>query len=386
VVKYGMQFGRAMMGEFLLDPAFIHLNNGSYGATPRVVAAAAEGWRRRMEAEPTGFFRALGGELRRAAGLIARVAGGRGEDWVFVDNATTGVNAVLFSLALAPGEKILTTSQSYRAVANAMVHHARRAGAEVVEVALPVPVPGPDEVVAAIAAGLARGRVRLAVVDHVTSPTAAVLPVAEIAAACRQAGAALLVDGAHAPGMLALDVPAIGCDWYVGNAHKWMFAPRGCGLLWTSPARAAQTHPTVISHGAGRGLTAEFDWTGTRDPSPWLALEAAIAFMEGLGAAAVRSHNRTLALAAADLLAGAFATGPAAPPAMTGSMVSVRLPPAAGTDHDAAGRVFMALAGRRIVAPVHALAGALWVRVSAQVYNDLDDVRMLRQALLEILA
>ena len=148
------------------------------------------------------------------------------------------------------------------------------------------PISDPIEIINAVADRLGP-RSRLAILDHVSSPTAIVFPVRELTALCHEAGAKVLIDGAHAPGMLSLDVPAIGSDWYVGNCHKWLMAPKGSGFLWASPASQAETHPLVISHGYRQGFVAEFDWVGTRDPTAWLTVPAAIDFHFRIGGASV---------------------------------------------------------------------------------------------------
>jgi len=372
-------FGHALLAEFNLEPETLYLNHGAFGATPKSVLAAEQAWRDRLERNPTRFFQEeLPALLRHLAAEVARRFGGRGEDWVLVDNATAGVNAVIGSLRLAPGDELVTTSHVYGAVRQTLLYHAGRAGAVVREIPLPLPSVDDDAVVDAVAAALTPAT-RFAVFDHVTSPSATILPVARLARLCRERGIAVLIDGAHAPGMLPLDVPAIGADWYTGNAHKWLFAPKVCGLLWCAPQHQASLHPTAISHYLGQGMTAEFDWTGTRDVAPWLALEAAFDFFDRFGWAAVREHNHALAVEAGRLLAAALGTEVAAPPAMLGAMASVRLPIVApDADRQGARALQSRLRERhRIEAPVLALGGHYWLRVSAQIYNERGDYERL---------
>ena len=248
-------YGAAIRPEFQLEAGGIFLNNGSYGATPRVVARAQDAWRARLEAQPVRFMkREMPAALRAAAAELAAFVGAEGDDLVFVENVTAAAN------------EILTTSHAYPAVRNVLGYVAGRAGARLVEAPVPYPVADDDAVVAAVA-GAITPHTRLAVLDHITSPTAVVFPIARLARLCRDNGVPLLVDGAHGPGMVALDVPAIGCDWYTGNAHKWLFAGKGCGFLWSDPARQDAVHPAVISNNFGTGYLNEFDWIGTRDPS-----------------------------------------------------------------------------------------------------------------------
>ena len=261
----GPSEGHAALEQFQLSPDLIHLNHGSYGAVPKVVRDAQDRWRAHIESNPTGFFRdELPAELRRLAGIAAARFGGKPNDWVFCENATAAVNSVLASFGLRAGDEIVTTSHAYGAVLKAMRIWAQRFGAKVVVAQIPAVVESEEQVVQAIAESFS-DRTRLLVIDHITSATAIVFPVSQIVKAAHARGIAVLVDGAHVPGHLPLDVDAIGADWYTGNAHKWLFAPKGCGLLWTARERQAQTLPTVLSHGAPDGYTQAFDWIGTRD-------------------------------------------------------------------------------------------------------------------------
>jgi isopenicillin-N epimerase len=356
--------------EWLLDPGVAFLNHGSFGATPRAVLAEQDRWRARMERHPTHFMsEELPPALRAAAARLAAFVGSEAKDLVFVENATAGCNTVLNSLRLSPGDEILVTDHGYAAVRKAAAHAAARNGARVVEAAVPFPLDDPARIVAAVGDKLGP-RTRLAIIDHVTSPTAVICPLRELTALCHSAGALVLVDGAHGPGMLSLDVPSIGADWYTGNCHKWLMAPKGSGFLWASPARQAETHPLVISHGFGQGFTAAFDWIGTRDPTAWLAVPAAIDVHRRLGGAALRERNAALAREQATRLARVWNTERGAPDPLTGSMAAVRLPLAGPASPERAQELRAKLfAERRIEVPVTAFAGALWARISAHAYN-----------------
>jgi isopenicillin-N epimerase len=233
--------------------------------------------------------------------------------------------------------------------------------------------------VAALAARLSP-RTRLVILDHVASPTAAVFPVRELTRLCHDAGAKVLIDGAHAPGMLTLDIPSIGADWYVGNCHKWLMAPKGSGFLWAAPGRTAELHPLVISHGYGEGLAAEFDWVGTRDPTAWLCVPAAIDFHQRLGGAALRERNARLVCEAANLLAQSWKTERGTADSVTGSMATVRLP--LRGEATIAGAVALRdrlLIDHHIDAAIIPFAGALWARLSAQAYNEPADYQRLTE-------
>lgn len=374
------QFGHARRGDFLLADGIDHLNHGAFGATPRAVLEAAREWRARMEADPSTFFRRdLSPALRGAAERVARAFGGRGVDWAFVENATAGLNAIIASLRLRPDEEILCLSQVYGAIGNALRYHTERAGARLVTIEVPVPFADPAPLLSAIEAAIGL-RTRFACFDHITSAGAVVLPIAEMAAICRSHGVPVAVDGAHAPGQLPFDVPALGVDWYVGNLHKWAFAAKGTGVIWCLPERETETHPTAISHALGQGFVAEFDYTGTRDNSAWLAAPAALDYLDGLDAAAMRAHNAALAREAGEMLAAAWGSETAAAPEFSASMVAVRLPGGAGGDREMARRLAAELSERHhITAGVMVLDGGLWIRVSAQIYNEIGDYARLAE-------
>jgi isopenicillin-N epimerase len=261
----------------------------------------------------------------------------------------------------------------YGAIGNTLRFHAERAGARVVKVQVPVPFTDPEPLLAALRAAL-NGRTRLAVLDHVTSAGATVLPAAAMAKACREAGVPVAIDGAHALGMLDLDVPAVGADYYVGNLHKWAFAARGAAVLWAAPERQGALHPVALSHYLGQGFTAEFDYYGTRDNSAWLAAPAALEYLQALGPAAVRSHNNALADQAGRMLAEAWGSELSAAAEFRASMASVRLPNGRGGDRQAGRRLATRLTNEHgITLGVLTMEDGLWIRVSAQVYNELSD-------------
>ncbi|MGO8921140.1 MAG: aminotransferase class V-fold PLP-dependent enzyme [Stellaceae bacterium] len=373
-----LAFGAALRQEWPLDPAVAYLNHGGYGVTPSAVLREQESWRGRIERNPTRFFsEELPALLREAAAALAVHLGARGEDVVFVDNATTGCNAVLRSLDFTPGDEILITSLAYGAIAKAARYVAARNGASLVEVAIPLPVADDADILAAVAARLGP-RTRLAIFDHVASHSALVLPVAELVRLARAAGARVLVDGAHAPGLVPFALPAIAADWYVGNCHKWLMAPRGCGFLWCEKPQQALIHPLAISHGYGAGYTAEFDWTGTRDPSAFLALPAALACHRRLGGEALMARNTALARQAATLLARRWRTGLGGPPSSFAAMATVRLPLDGDVSPARAETLRRWLSQtHRIEAAVNAESGALWLRLAAQAYNELAEYERL---------
>lgn len=387
-----------LRAAWTLDPQVVFLNHGSFGACPRAVQEEQSRLRAALEANPVEFFtRALEPRLDAARVEVAAFVGARPEDLVFVRNATDGVNAVLASAAIDPGAELLTTDHAYGACRNALEAVAARAGARVAVARVPFPLSGPRDIVEPVLAAVTH-RTRLALLDHVTSPTGVVFPVAELASALAQRGVRVLIDGAHAPGMLPLDLEALGAagvDWYTGNLHKWVCAPKGAGLLWARRDRQADLHPTTVSHGrtstrARPRLHEEFDWTGTDDPTPWLCAPVALRVMEELvpgGWPEIMARNRALALSARDRLALALAAPAPVPDELVGALAAVPLPPGRFTGPRFANAVDplqAALVERhRIEVPV-----PLWpeppqrlLRVSAQLYVTAGDVERLVAAL-----
>jgi isopenicillin-N epimerase len=369
----------------------VYLNHGTVGAPPRQVLARQQAIRDEIERQPAAFLlrslvRFAGTPpgvptlMRRAAATVAAFLGVDGDDLVFVDNATAGVNAVLRSLPLAPGDEILTLDLAYGGVRNAVSFAARERGAAVRTLSVPYPPFDPVAMIEAFDDALTP-RTRIAVIDHVTSESALILPVASLAERCRRKGVAVLVDGAHAPGAIPVDVAALGVDWYAANLHKWAYAPRSCGVLWAARPRQAGLHPPVISWGLDQGFTTEFDWVGTRDPSPWLAAPAGIEFLAELGTAAVHDWNHRLAWEAGRLLTTRWGTPLPVREADVGTMVTVSAPGRFGSTPEEAQRLRDALLFKHgIEVQVHASHGRIWVRVSAQVYNELGDVERLAEA------
>jgi isopenicillin-N epimerase len=377
-----IEFGAAARREFLLESGTAFLNHGSFGAAPRTVLGAAERWRRRMEANPDLFLREiLPGALRDAAGRLAQFIRAQPDDVVFVDNATAGMNAVLRALHFKADDEILATTHTYGAVRQAIRYVCDRTGARLVEADVSLPVTEESTLVAAFRACMS-SRTRLVILDHISSPTGLIFPVVELAALARAHGAQVLIDGAHAPGQLDLDVPALGADWYVGNCHKWLFASRSCAFLWCRDPAKRELHPLAISHSYGEGFTAEFDWTGTRDFSAWLAVADALRYFDELGAARVRAYNHDMIVTAGSRIAAAWHAPLDAPAAMHGSMIAIRLPPrlqdyGPPTRETARRLQSEILAKQRVVVAIMTLGDALWARISAQIYNTPEDYEKL---------
>ena len=383
-----------------LERGVIFLNHGSFGACPTEVLRQQAALRDEMEAEPVRFLsRELDDRLADARQALAAFVGADADDLAFVANATGGVNAVLRSLRFSPGEELLTTDHAYNACRNALDFAAGRAGARVVVATIPFPLASPDEVVEAVLAHVTP-RTRLALLDHITSPTGLVLPIERLVAALAGRGVEVLVDGAHAPGMVPLDLGALGAAYYSGNCHKWLCAPKGSAFLWVRRDRQPDIRPLTISHGAsaarpGRSrFRLEFDWTGTDDPTAWLAVPRAIQYLGSLlpgGWPELMARNRALALEARRLLCAAVGSAPPCPEEMVGALASIILPDGPTTEigwrrpDPLQRRLFD---GWGIEVPVMSWPAAprRLVRISAQLYNAPADFERLAEALRRELA
>lgn len=379
-----------MTPTWMLDPDVTYLNHGSFGATPIAVLEEQNHWRLRLEENPVQFFdEEYHPALDDARARLVDFVGGSVDTTVFVNNATSGVNAVLASLSLGPDDEIVVTNHEYNACRNAAEVAAARVGAKVLEVPIPFPPPSQSMVLERIQMAVSP-RTRLVLIDHVTSPTALVFPVADVVTAL-EPDIPVLVDGAHAPGMLDLDIGALGASFYVGNLHKWVCAPKGAGFLSVADRHAESIVPTVISHGWNMSAPDKtriqdlFDWAGTDDPSARLSVPAAIDTMGNAhpdGWEGVRSANHTLAVEGKRIIVEALGIDPGPEDEeWLGSMASVVIP---GEPEE--GQIIDELTPRlrhnhAIEVPVFSWGGRRLLRISAQRYNRLDHFRRLVDAL-----
>jgi len=314
----------------------VFLNHGSFGACPKPILKLQHEFRRQMEAEPVQFlWRRYEERLEPSRTALARFIGAKPADLVFVTNATTGVNAVVRSLRLRRGDELLTTNQDYNACHNVLTQVVTRAGARLVTVEIPFPLRSEDEIVEAVLRGATR-RTRLAMLDHVTSNTALVFPVARLVKELDRRGIDMLIDGAHAPGMVALNLLKLAPAYYTANLHKWVCAPKGAAFLWARGDKQRELQPATISHGNNTprpGYSAfqdRFDWAGTFDPSAWFCVGESIRWMRDLvpgGWPAIRAANHSLAVGARRLLCQRLQVEAPCPESLLGSMATIPLPP-----------------------------------------------------------
>jgi isopenicillin-N epimerase len=367
--------------SWTIDPDLAYLNHGGFGATPVEVMDVQREWRAAMERNPSGF---LVHELPDLLGVVrSRIGAFLGADpegVVFVDNATTGTQTVIAQVDLAAGDEVLTTDHCYPATLTQLHRAVAAAGACLRIAPVPLPVISTASVTSAVLAGLS-ARTRLVVVDHVASCSGLVFPIEEIAALCHRHGIPLLVDGAHAAGMLPVDLDRLGADFWVGNMHKWVCAPKASAVLHAAPQWRETLRPLVASHGLAQGYQPAFDWTGTRDPSAILAVPAALDFFDRVGWPRVRQHNDDLARQGAELVALRIGTSYPHTEGVAAAMRLVPLP-APLTEADARALETWLLAEHGIVVPVTNHGGWRWLRLSAQVYNTLADYERLADALI----
>lgn len=387
-----------LLENWLLERDITFLNHGSFGACPIPVLEAQTTFREQLEREPLRFLmREFEPLLDDARNQLATFIGADADELVFVPNATTGVNAVLRSLFFNPGDELLTTSQEYNACRNTLDFVASRTGAKVIVAEVPFPIESPAQVIEAVMQCVSPNT-KLALLDHVVSQTGLIFPIKELVGELANCGVDVLVDGAHAPGMVALNLEEINATYYTGNCHKWLCAPKGAGFLYVRPDKQNAIRPTTISHGANSPRSdksrfqLEFDWMGTVDPSPYLCVPVAIDFMGNLldgGWPELMAKNHALALAGRQILLDKLDLPQPCPDEMVGSMAVVQLP-----DEESD------VVGKSGIAP---LQEALWeifkievpvipwpnsrarlVRISAQYYNTLPQYEYLAKALVEL--
>ncbi|QXD25433.1 aminotransferase class V-fold PLP-dependent enzyme [Opitutia bacterium ISCC 51] len=317
---------------FALDPNLVFLNHGSFGACPHEVLAYQSELRQRMERQPVHFFqREMEALLDEARSAVSEFVGCDSDDLVFVANATSGVNTILRSIPFEPGDELLVSNHEYNACRNAIHFVADQCGAKVITIDIPFPIASEDEVVEAVM-NCVTEKTRLLLIDHVTSQTGLVLPIKRIIDLLEEKGIETLIDGAHAPGMIPLNLKELGATYYTGNCHKWICAPKSAALLYIRKVKQQQIRPLSISHGANSPRTdrsrlqIEFAWMGTRDPTSALSVPFVINYLNDIvpgGWPALMDRNRRLALKARRIYCDSYNAPMPSPDSMIGSLVSI---------------------------------------------------------------
>ncbi|MEZ4474924.1 MAG: aminotransferase class V-fold PLP-dependent enzyme [bacterium] len=384
-----------MRDHWALDPDVRFLNHGSFGACPRTVLATQRALQDELERQPVRFFlRTLPPLLAAARERVAALVDAPADDLAFVTNASTGINTVLRALDLRPGDALLTTDHAYQACRRTLEFIAARTGAHLQVVPIPFPGTTADGIVEAVL-GAVTPATRVALLDHVTSQTGLVFPIERLVSALDARGVDTLVDGAHGPGMVPVSLRKMQPAWYTANLHKWCCAPKGAAFLYVRPDRRRDLHPLNISHGyvPGGDLRAEFDWTGTWDPTAWLSVPAALDFLDSLGGLpAIQARNRALALTGRDHLLQVLGLPAPTAPDLIGAMASVPLPDAAGAPLTGLGALDpwqdALLADHAIEVPIIAWPAPprRVLRISAHLYNEEAEYVALAGALQTLLA
>jgi isopenicillin-N epimerase len=384
--------------NWLLDPRVVFLNHGAFGACPERVLEAQSAWRRRMERQPLQFIvRELEAYLDAARAVLAQFVGAETEDLVFVPNTTTGVNTILRSLQFQPGDELIVTDQEYNASRNALNFVAERSGARVVVAKIPFPFSREDELVAPVL-HCVTPKTKLALLDHVTSQTGVVQPIGRLVNELNARGVDTLVDGAHAPGMVPLNLKQLGAAYYTGNCHKWMCAPKGAALLHVRRDKQTLIRPLTISHGANSArkdrsrFLIEFAWTGTTDPTAFLSVPDALRFMESAlpgGWPQTMKRNRALALAVRKMICQALEVAEPCPEEFVGSLAAVPIPAAPA---QALPKLpFNEYPLQDVLREKHGIETPIisWpapphrvLRIAAQLYNSLPQYELMMKALL----
>ena len=392
----GENFASEYARHWVLDENIVFMNHGSFGACPAFVLDKQSELRRELESQPVNFFDLKFSELlNNVREILAQFIRCQARNLLFVPNATTAVNTVLRSLEFPKNSEILFTDHTYNACKNAVRYITDRYQVRPRIARFPVPVSDEGQILDALISNVTPAT-RLTLIDHITSPSALVLPIEVIVEEMQKRGVEVLVDGAHAPGMIDLNIEKIGAAYYTGNCHKWLCAPKGAAFLHIRSDKQEEIHPLTISHGYGLAETgckkvqAEFDWTGTDDPTAILCIPESIHFMEHLvkgGWNQIRKMNHDLALTARDILKDTSELQPVCPDSMIGSMASFILPIKQDIKNSS---LFCRhpvqvelLEKHRIEVPFFQIPDAeyLLIRISAQLYNSEEQYRYLGQAL-----
>lgn len=378
-----MEFGKQLKRLWHLDENITFLNHGSFGATPKTVLEAVTKWQIELEKEPVEFFLNRYFELiRQLAERLGKILGSDGDSIVFVDNATTGINTVLKSIQseLNNDDEILFTNHIYPAARNSVNYLCEKTGAKPIEVFIPYPMTDINQVTEIIKKSIT-SKTKLLLIDHIFYTRGIVAPLNEIIDISKKNGTYILVDGAHAPGMIELKLDKLQADWYTGNCHKWMFSPKGCAFLWTRKELQEKTKPLSISLFHNQGYCKEFDWTGTKNPALWLALNEAIDFIDQFGLKNIQDYNHYLLEKGIEIVSDITEIEFKTPVNYFGSLAAFELPINIQIDSETTHKfrdIFYN--DYKIEIPFIHFDDKIWFRFSSQIYNEPDDYVKLAEA------
>ena len=369
--------------SWMLDKGITYMNHGSFGARPKEVFEAQIALKKEFERSPIQFLDREGKErVQHARIIISQFLGCSEKNLGFIENATTGVGCVIQSLNLPVGSELVSTNHVYNGVRQLLAAASERNDWTYREIEVQTPVHSPQQILDTVIDGFS-DKTKLLVIDHVASITGVVFPVKELVLACKERGIAILVDGAHAPGMLDLNINQLSPDWYVGNLHKWVCGPPGAGFLWVNDAHLENIHPMTISHFYKQGFINEFDWQGTRDITSILCAAIAVQWGEKIGWTHIRNHNHSLAVSMQSKLIDAWKGESLSPSngSMIGSMATVQLPIGFPLVEETVDAMQKWLYDQyQIEVPIMLWQDRTVVRISAQLYTELDDINRLINA------
>lgn len=385
------RFGLQARQDFYLEDGTAFTNHGSYGTVPRPVMQERFRLLQEMELNPDRWFRkTLRERYDENVRVLADFVGADPNNLVFVTNATTAVNTVVKNLVLGPEDIILLNSHTYGACAKAIDCAVRKCGADMLSLDIILPIRSEDQLIDQVVEACKRNvGIRLAIIDHISSPSAIVFPVARLAQELHKLGVWLLVDGAHAPGQLELNLEELGADFYTGNLHKWCFAPRGSAFLWVNPRHRDSVQPLVTSHNYQKDLADQFFFQGTADHTPYLCVSAALDFYKSYGGMTeIREYTTELLDWAQQMLCHALGTSvlPIPSSLQAPNMRVLKLPKLkhyAVNSVDSEKMMTHLADGSGCVAVVVCFSGFLWLRISANIYNTKEDYLALKSIIME---
>jgi len=375
------------VSEWMLDPNIHYLNHGSFGARRLEIFEKQVFYKEQFERDPIDFLDRNEALLESSRANIAYFLGASLSGFGFVDNATTGVGSVMNSVSLSPGDEVATTNHVYNGVRQLLKHHARKNSLLYREIPIQIPIDSSEHIIKLITKGLS-DKTKLLVIDHVASASSILFPVLEITKICRERGILVLVDGAHAPGMLDLNISSLDPDWYVGNLHKWICSPLGAAFVWANETKQKTTRPLTISHNLDQGMASEFSWQGTRDISAWLCASDAVLLGQSLGWDKIRSTNHNQAVKFQEILTESWNVMPFSPldGCLIGSMVTVELPNRAPQEMNDCLKLSERLYREyNIEIPIFEFQNRGCARISSQLYVTSENLNQFIDALREII-
>lgn len=378
-----MKFGKDLKKLWFLDENITFLNHGSFGATPKTVLEAVSKWHIELEKEPVEFFMSRYFDLvRQLADRLGRIIGSKGDSIVFIENATTGINTVLKSLIFdfKANDEILFTNHIYPAARNSINYFCEKTGGKAVEIFVPYPLTDTTQITDIVQKSLT-AKTKILLIDHIFYTSGIIAPLEDIIDICRKNSTYVLVDGAHAPGMIDLKLDELQPDWYTGNCHKWMFSPKGCAFLWTRKELQNITKPLTISLFHNQGYCKEFDWTGTKNPAVWLALNEAIDFIDSFGLKNIQQYNHSLLIKAIEIVEEITQIEFLTPVSSFGSIAAFELPISLEIDNETTHFLRDIFYKEfKIEIPFIHFNDKIWFRFSSQIYNEPDDYVKLAEA------